>query len=341
MAEVTVALLGLGRVGASMGLALKRYGAQGKEHTFKITGYDSTPDNVKAAKTLKAIDESAPRPEMAVKDKDIVVINLPYGEVPNAYEFIAPQLRPGAVILDSSPLTQTSMAWAKKHLPEDAHLVCIKPILNSKYLFNPVDRTEDAVEDLFDNGIVLLMPSVTCIKEAISLATEFSRIIGSRQHFLDPAEHDGLIAGTEILPGLLGSMYFYMMSNSSGWLDLQRMANPTFGGMTHPLFDTHPDDMRDEIMNSRDNLLRYLDEMLVKMRDFRQILADEDRDALEAVLSESSKEYEQWINRRYNNRWQDDEMLDSSSPGIGGMMSNMMGGFFGGFNRNDDKDDKK
>ena len=338
MADVAIAILGLNRVGTSMGLALKRYNTQSAEHQFTITGYDSTSDTSRAAKKMGAIDEIAQRPEMAARGKDIIVLNLPYGEIEAAYDFISQDLRPGAVILDTSPICQTSLEWAKKHLKDDSHVVCIKPILNSKYLFNSVDRIEDAAEDLFDEGTMLLMPSMRCIKEAIALASDFSRILGSRNHFLDPAEHDGLMAGVELLPELLGTVYFHMISNSSGWADMQRITNPSFGGLSHPLFDTHPDDLRDQFMKGSDNLVRYLDEMIAQLREFRKIIADNDRDAVEAALSDASKEYETWINRRHNNRWQDDEMIDSSNSSIGSMMGNMVGGFFGGMRR-DKKDD--
>ncbi len=336
MAEVSIAILGLGRVGTSVGLALKRHNMQGKEHQFTITGYDGTSDNVKEAKTLGAIDESAGRPEIATQNKDIVLMALPYGEVRTAYEYIAPSLRSGVVILDTSPICQTSLDWSKEFLPKDAHVVCIRPIVNSAYVFDGVDEGKRAKEDMFDGGTILMMPSVTCIPEAISLATDFTKLLGATPHFTDPAEHDGLIAGMDILPDLLGTAYFHMLSRNSGWTDLQRLGNPAFGMATHPLFDTHPDDLRDSFLNSGDNLVRYLDGMIEELREFRTALATQDRDALEAALGDASKQYERWINRRVNNKWQGDEMLDSNTSSVGGMMSNMMGGFFGGRNKNDD-----
>lgn len=341
MADVNIAILGLGKIGTSIGLALKRYNLQGKEHRFHVTGYDSTSDMSKTAKQMGAVDDVAQRPEMAAKQKDIVIITLPYGEVKNTYDFIAHDLRQGVVIIDMSILCQTSLEWAKKYLPKEAHVVCAKPIVNSKYVFTGVDKTEEAVADLFDDGTVLLMPSVTCIPEAISLATDLTKILGASPHFLDPAEHDGLTTATEILPDLLGSVYFYMLSQSPGWSDMQRVGNPAFGMLSHPLFDTHPDDLRDEFLNSSDNLVRYLDQMINQLRVFRGVLANKDDAALEAALGEASKDFEKWINRRHNNKWQGEDMLDSSTSSVGGMMGNMMGGFFGGFRKNDkDGDDE-
>ena len=339
MAEVSVAILGLGRLGTSIGLALKRYNDQGKQHQFKISGYDGTSSIAKNAQKIGAVDTTFGRPEMAAKDKDIVVIALPYADVESAYDFIAPSLRAGVVVLDSSPLCQTSLEYAKKYLSEDSHLICIKPIVNPTYLFDGADNHEKASTDYFDNGTMLLMPSVKAIKEAIELAADFGGILGMRVHYADPAEHDGLMVATEAMSSVLGTAYFYAMVNSRGWGDTQRMTNPAFAMLTHKLYDTHPDDLRDLWMNSDVGLVHHIDSTIEQLRELRTAIASKDRDAIEFVLEKSSREYEGWYNRRFNNRWQDDEQLESQAPTAGSMMGNMMGGLFGGFRRGDKNDD--
>jgi len=341
MAEVSVAILGLGRLGTSIGLALKRYNEQGKQHQFKISGYDGTSSTAKSAQKIGAIDNIAGRPEMAAKDKDIVVMALPYAEVEVAYDFIASSMRAGAVILDSSPLCQTSLEYAKKYLSDDIHVICIRPIINPAYLFDGADTHENGSVDYFKNGTLLLMPSVKAIKEAIELAADFGSILGMRVHYYDPAEHDGLMTATDTMASVLGTAYFYSMTKANGWQDAQRLTNPSFGMLTHKLFDTHPDDLRDLWMNNSDGLVSHIDGVMTQLKELRTAIMTKDRDAIEFVLEASSKEYESWYNRRYNNRWQDDERFESQSPGVGAMMGNMVGGFFGNFRVGNKKDDKE
>jgi len=76
MANVAVAVLGLGRVGASIGLALERYNKEDKDHTFSVTGYDTSADKVKAVQNLGAMSKTTNRLGEAVKGKDIVIIDL-------------------------------------------------------------------------------------------------------------------------------------------------------------------------------------------------------------------------------------------------------------------------
>jgi prephenate dehydrogenase len=275
------------------------------------------------------------------ENKDIVVLALPYAEVKSAYEVLGPLLRSGSVIMDFSPLKQPSLEWSGKYLSGETHMVGLTPILNPKYLFDGVDDTQYAREDLFDKGTMLLMPGVTANKDAVELASDFSTLLGATPHFLDPAEHDGLIALTEGMPALLGVTAFYMMQHNRGWNDIQRLTNPSFGLLTHHLFDTHPDDLRDSWLNNRDNLLRSLNELLERLGTFRDLLVRNDQPAIESALVSVSEEYSHWINRRHNARW--DETSSTQAPSMGQfMLGNMMGGMLGkrfSRDKNGDKDE--
>lgn len=327
MATVSVAILGLGRTGASMGLALKRYNERkDATHAFVVTYADTRAGIREDVKTI-GLDKVERDVFSAAVNQDIVVIALPYADVGAAYKILGKELRAGAVILDTSPLKQPSLAWAKQYLRPETHLVGITPILNPKYLFDGLDDTLHAQADLFDNGNMLLMPSVTCIKEAVELASDFSTLLGAKPHFVDSVEHDSLVAVTEGLPSLVGLAVFYMMMKSGGWNDTQRLTNPTFGRLTHQLYDTHPDDLRDSWLLNRDNLVRQIDDLMGTLQTFRNLLAQNDKVALESALIEASDIYSAWINRRFNAKW-DEKETAASSQSIGNML---MTGFMGSF----------
>jgi prephenate dehydrogenase len=327
MATVSVAILGLNRTGASIGLALKRYSERkDAAHNFTVTYADTRAGIREDAKTV-GIEKVERDVFSAATNQDIVVIALPYSDVHAAYKILGKELRAGAVVLDTSPLKQPSLEWAKQYLQKDAHLVGITPIFNPKYLFDGLDDTLHAQADLFDNGNMLLMPSVTCIKEAVELASDFSTLLGAKPHFFDPAEHDSLVAVTEGLPSVVGLATFYMMTKSGGWGDSQRLTNPNFGRLTHQLYDTHPDDLRDSLLNNRENIVRQLDDLMGTLQTFRGLLAQNNKVALESALIEASDIYSAWVNRRFNAKWDEKETVDSGQS-IGSML---MTGFMGSF----------
>ncbi len=338
MANVSIGILGLGRIGSSIALALKRYNAsKDAHHTFDITVSDSRAGVREEAQKLGIASKIERNVFDTAENKDIVLLALPYAEVKAVYEVIGPLLRAGSVVMDTSPLKQPSLEWAGKYLRTETHMIGITPILNSKYLFEGVDDTQYAREDLFDKGTMLLMPGVSADKDAVELASDFSTLLGSTPHFLDPAEHDGLIAMTEGLPALLGVAAFYMLQHNRGWGDIQRLTNPAFGLLTHHLYDTHPDDLRDAWLHNRDNLLRSLDELTSVLRTFRQLLAENNHAALETALVNSSEEYSQWINRRYNARWE--EGAESQTPTMGQFMLGSLLGKRLSRDKNGDKDE--
>src|SRR5262245_59441662 len=101
MAEIKVTIIGLNRLGASFGLAIKGLSNTPKaNHQFIITGSDQSRDVMKAAREMGAIDQEVRDPDGAVAQADIVILSAPYREVKDILEAIGSNLKPGAVVLD-------------------------------------------------------------------------------------------------------------------------------------------------------------------------------------------------------------------------------------------------
>lgn len=323
MAEISIAILGLGRIGTSAGLALKRYSSKpDAAHRFTISGYSSVGSHLKTAQKLDAVHEIARNAALAVRGRDIVLLTMPYAEVEATYQYITQDLRPGAVVIDCSPLKEPSLGWAKKHLPAEVHMIGVTPILNPKYLFEGTDDPERATPDLFEGGKWLIVPAVSAIPEAIDLGRDLAAIMGANTQFIDPGENDSLVAATENLPALLGLAYYLMLEKSQGWNDLQKLTNPAFGMLTRHLFDTHPDDLRDQWLHNRANLVRYTDDLMTVLRSLRQALVENDESTIEGVAADSASSYEAWYNRRLKDKWEA-EQKPVETPDI---MSSLFGG---------------
>jgi prephenate dehydrogenase len=324
---IQIGILGLGRIGTSVGLGLKRHNARKEaKQAFHIVGYDKRESAIEVANKRKAIDSVTRSAFDAAHNKDVVLIALPYAQVKDTYHAIAGALRSGCVVLDASPLKLPSLEWAKKTITNDAHAIGVTPIINPTYLYDGLDDTEHAAEDLFDKGGLLLMPSATAHPDAVELASDFGTILGATPHFVDPIEHDGVVAATEGIPALLGIAMFSMLRQSAGWGDAQRTGNPALGLLTHHLNDTHPDDIRDLLLNNVGNTLRYLDELIETLNAYRAVLAARDQAALEAELITTLEHYQAWLTKRNNGDW--DKQLETPNSSSGNLL---MSGFLGGF----------
>lgn len=340
--HVNVAIVGLDRTSASLGLALKRYQKQpDAQHSFNVIGSDARGTAMKAAHKLGAVDNYHRQLLKAADDANLIVLNTPISRAEETFSRLGPAIKPGAVVLDLSELKASSIEWAGRTFPKNesgqllAYLVGITPMINVAALYSGEMDAEHARDDLFDGGEVLIMPDASCPSEAIALAEDIVRLAGGKPRFMDPHEHDGLIAATEELPALLGTALFYMLSQSEGWTELRRMINPTLALATHTLRTRSPQDQRTLFTHNRDNIARHLESLIGVLDQVRDLLTENfDEEALDVLLTRTQNEWDRWDVKRHSGEWDERSQVDSMPGPLGS---------FGGFltlNRRKNNDDK-
>jgi len=305
MAKLTVAILGLDRLGASIALRLQTYVEKGGQHRFELIGYDSREDFEKPARKLKVFDKVERKAYAAVESADLVIMNLPFEDLRAGYELVASSLREGVVILDTAVIKQPSLRWAAEFLSEDHHVIGFTPVVNAEFMLEHLLTPEHAADDYFHDSQIYLTPAVNSIREAIDLAVNFSLILDGKPHFLDPAEHDSLTTITEEIPQVLSIAAYSAAMKHNAWGDAQRLTNPPFNVLTRYLLTHHPDALRDEWLANSDALVRAIDEFLLTLRQVRDRLAEGDESAIEAFLIDASDDYQEWINKRHKGDWDD------------------------------------
>lgn len=324
MAELTVAILGLDRLGVSIALRLRSYTEKGGRHRFALVGHDSRDDFEKPARKQKVFAKVERKIHAAVESADIVIMNLPYEDLRAGYELIGASLRDGVVILDTAAVKQPSLAWAADLLGDEHHVIGFTPVINADYMLDHRLEPEFASDDYFHESAIYLSPGVRSLPEAIDLAVNFAVILGAKPHFLDLAEHDSLTAQTEGIPQVLSIAAYRAAMNHSAWADAQRLTNPPFNVLTRYLLTHHPDALRDEWLANRDGLGRAIEQLIAQLRELRGALADHDEDAIEAFLIAASDDYQVWINRRHKGDW------DEPASANVGIESTIAGSLFGG-----------
>lgn len=303
MAQLTVAILGLDRLGASIALRLRAYAKKGGQHRFELIGYDSREDYEKPARKLKVFDKVERNMPSSVQNADLVVMNLPYEDLRLGYELVAPSLRDGVVILDTAVMKQPSLKWAAEFLNEEQHLIGFTAVVNADYMLEHQLTPEYAADDYFHDSMIYLTPALRSIKEAIDLAVNFALILDGKPHFLDPAEHDSLTTITEEMPQVLSVAAYAAAMRHNAWGDAQRLTNPPFNVLTRYLLTHHPDALRDEWLENSSSLVRAIDDMLSILQQLRDRLAAGDESAIEAFLIGASDDYQEWINKRHKSDW--------------------------------------
>ncbi|NJN54993.1 MAG: prephenate dehydrogenase/arogenate dehydrogenase family protein [Anaerolineae bacterium] len=153
MKAQTITIIGLGRAGVSIGLAVKA------KLPMTVVGYDPNPETARAAQDkMKAVDAVEMNLFKAATKADILVIMLPVSELEETFRIIGDGLQSHTLVLDFSGLKGPGLKWARQHL-QQGHYVGATPVLAEKWLADGRTNNSAATADLFQESLLCLMPS--------------------------------------------------------------------------------------------------------------------------------------------------------------------------------------
>jgi prephenate dehydrogenase len=268
-----IAIIGLGLIGGSIGLALKRSNLEG----VRIVGSARTRDTVQRAKKIGAIDEEARTAEDAVRDARLVIIAAPILATRPLFEEIAPALMPGAVVTDCGSTKGNVVRWAKELLPDTAHFVGGHPMAGKE-----TSGIDAADGDLFREKTWVVVPSVTADESAVRTVVGLAQLCGATVTFMDADEHDSYVAAISHLPLALSSALFSVAFGSTAWPELATLASSGFRDTTR-LASGSPEMAHDIMISNRDNVLHWIDRFQEELSRLRAaIAAGESEPVLEA-----------------------------------------------------------
>lgn len=316
--SIQVTILGLRQIGTSIGLALAKI----KDQVVRV-GNDREIITARQAEKMGAVDKITVNLPSAVRDADVVILAVPVNEIRGILEVIAPDLKSGSVLIDTSPIKETVAQWAKELLPpEDRYLIGLTPSLNPAYLMETGDNPETARADLFKNGLILINSVPGIDESAIELVINLVRILEAKPLFVDTAEADGLAACSIILPRLAALALANATTDQPGWREARKVAGPDYAFSTEPAL--YAGDMAQTALFNQANALRMLDAMIWELRDLRKMVAEGKVEALEERLAHAQEARERWWAERQQGEWEPGAQ-GPEAPTKGEMFSKLFG----------------
>src|SRR5437763_10505378 len=180
-----VAIIGLGLIGGSIGLALHKAKA-----AQQIVGYDVRKGIRNQARKSGAIDQPYTALADAVRGAELIILATPVGAMRSLLQDIAQSATPGAVVTDVASTKAQVISWAEEFLPSSVAFVGGHPMTGKE-----LSGVEAADANLFQGRIYCLTPTARTRPVAINKVTALIEALGARGRFLEPAEHDGQVAG--------------------------------------------------------------------------------------------------------------------------------------------------
>ncbi len=314
MAETSarITLVGLDLIGTSIGLSLHENAGN-----YQVIGNDREPTRMNEAKRLGALDSTKWNLHSACDNASLVITTEPLSELPEFFQQIREDVAEGAVIFGIGPVMQPALDIAANNLPEGINFVAGRPV-HSDISSQPEPRSE-----LFKDSTFCIGASPQTASSALELVSNLLARLGAKPLYIDPIEHDGIVAAVEQLPEILAAVLFQAAFDGSGWHESQKLAGRRFALST--ALEASPEELAASLFANRDMLLQRLDQLSTQLETWRERLAAEDTKPLEESLDGLVQGRAKWERDAKLRDW--DRLTEPTSRAdYGGSMRQM---FFG------------
>jgi len=223
-----LAILGVGLIGGSVGLAARRAGG------WHVVGHD--PAIEAAAVGRGAVHEMAATAAAATADADLVVLAVPVGSAAGLLR----SLRSGVVVTD---VGSTKRSVVEAATAAGARFVGSHPMAGGERGGVAFARAE-----LLDGATCLITPTADTDPAALEVVETFWRSLGMRTRRMSPADHDRCVADVSHVPHVAAAAVARQADPhaiplaAGGWRDTTRVAAGD------------PDLWRDILLDNRDHV---------------------------------------------------------------------------------------
>jgi prephenate dehydrogenase len=274
-----VAVLGVGLIGGSFALAMKRNGL-----CKEVTGFGRSEKNLARARERGMIDSFAREPAAACKGADLIFFSTPVGSFVELARRTASSMAKGAVVTDAGSVKGGLVYEMEKAMPEGVHYIGAHPIAGS-------DRSgiDSADAGLFRNAKCIVTPTESSNKTALETVTRVWQSLGAQVVTMGPDLHDRIYAFVSHLPHLLayalvntvaGQDGSYFEFSGQGFKDVTRIASSS------------PELWRDICLLNRENLLETISLFQKNLDALNRYLRAGDAGSLEREFIKARKSRE-------------------------------------------------
>jgi prephenate dehydrogenase len=195
----TVAVIGTGLVGSSVGLAAKHAGVK------RVTGWDADGATLREAAGAKALDAAASSLREAVAGAELIVVAVPVGALVSVTTEILAAADADATVTDVGSTKRAVAAGI-----DDPRFVPGHPLAGGA-----TGGPTRAAADLFDGATWFLTPVPSTAPSHFAVVEAFVNLLGAHVVKLDAGEHDRLLALTSHLPHALANALMRQIARAS------------------------------------------------------------------------------------------------------------------------------
>jgi prephenate dehydrogenase len=269
----SVAIIGVGLIGGSWALALKKYFSG-----ITILGVDNNQSHLEEALRLGLIDKAVDLDTAA--QSDLVFVSIPVGSASEVICSLLDKVSEHTLIMDAGS-TKSALCQSISDHPNRSHFLAAHPIAGTEFS-GPVA----AKADLFDGKLMILCEiEKTAIRLQGNILTAFQKI-GMRLRYMDPESHDKHVAYVSHLSHVSSFMLGKtVMDKEADDRNIFDLAGSGFAS-TVRLAKSSPEMWGPIFLQNKEHLSHTLEAYISNLQKFKTLIDNED---LESLTSEMKR----------------------------------------------------
>lgn len=276
----TVAIVGVGLIGGSLGMALKS-----RRLAQTVIGVGRSQERLSVAVAFGAIDTGTTNLAEAVKSADLVVLCTTVGHILDTLPETLALAKPGALVTDVG----STKAAIVRAAGGAANFVGGHPMAGSEQT-----GVEAATPLLFEEATWAITPTDATDPAAVSFLERFAQSVGATTLLLSPDAHDTMLAVTSHLPHVLASALMRQaFATQQKHAQTQQLTAGSFNDGTR-VATSSPEIWRDVCLSNRDALLHALRAFRGELDTLESAVESRDAAGIEAFFASGAAAKRGW-----------------------------------------------
>ena len=276
-----IGIIGLGLIGGSMAIDLKRRG-----FAAEVLGVDADPVNASAAEKMGLVDRVVSFDE-CVDGSDLVIVAVPVGAAAKLLPMVLDRFHEtGAtdkIVIDVCS-TKEQLARQVKYHPLRSRYVASHPMSGTEY-----SGPWAAKSGLFDGRAGIICDSQESDAKAVKIVESLYDTLNMRIIYMNSSSHDVHTAYVSHVSHVTSfALALTVLEKEKDEKHIFDLASGGFSS-TVRLAKSGADMWTPIFMQNSDNVLRVMDTYIEKMNAFRKAIADGDQEAVHALIEEANK----------------------------------------------------
>lgn len=269
----TVAIVGVGLIGGSLGLAL-----QARNLARRVVGIGRRQSSLRAARRVGAVTNTTIDLAKGVAEADLVVVCTPVGMIVDHVRQAAAACPPGTLITDAGSTKSSIVAALDEALPRDCRFLGSHPLAGSEKR-----GPNFAQADLFEARVAIITPTKNTHAEDYDALWDFWSALGSVVMKMSPEEHDRAVAATSHLPHFAAATLAAVLPE-----DLIRITGTGFADTTR-LAAGDPQLWTQIFADNRQHILAAVAQWKACIEGMEKAIADGNVQEIERILTEGKR----------------------------------------------------